>query len=622
MFGVDHLFRHKAKYTNELKSSTTAANEIEMTDKSLKIQIKEKPKVCAIDLEPEIIDALKDKGLQCFSGTLGSQVKVPNSSRANTHPCLPKFDFPPNLHEYDIVIVDLQARDPIEYDESEHRHSSLKGSEKTILLSSYPETIFDPRPVSASILKKELNELFKKETLIIVFSAPEEVVQYHFASLTRYGYKQHEPVEYSLYGLLPCVEEVRNKNGRNIVISSDIKREELRNIFSKYSNNFIYHAVFGHPTEFLQDKRTFVPRDGFIPLLLNADHEIVGFIDIYNPSVFFVIPQIIKEKKEFLIELFDEVLPGMFPKIFPYHDQFLWLKSDFYQVPNKANLLVKKEKINAEYNKALEQIECEIQQNQFTYQFLHDLLTETGDFLVKSVEQFFRWLGFTNIINMDETNPEIKEEDIQIHLNNGLLVVEIKGIRGTSKDSECSQVSKIKYRRAQERGSFDVFALYIVNHQRYLAPHERRNPPFIEQQIADAQSDERGLLTTYELFKLYFNIQEGFVTKEDARYALLQYGLVQFKPSNAHFIGLPLEIHHKGTVLILVIDNTLLYKGATIVVCNDGACSKAEILEIQENGKTVESASNGEIGVQLSCSVLKTSELWLHDTNVKPTSSN
>jgi hypothetical protein len=33
---------------------------------------------------------------------------------------------------------------------------------------------------------------------------------------------------------------------------------------------------------------------------------------------------------------------------------------------------------------------------------------------------------FVNVVNMDETKPEIKEEDIQIPLDNGLLVVEIK----------------------------------------------------------------------------------------------------------------------------------------------------------------------------------------------------
>jgi hypothetical protein len=37
----------------------------------------------------------------------------------------------------------------------------------------------------------------------------------------------------------------------------------------------------------------------------------------------------------------------------------------------------------------------------------------------------------------------------------------------------------------------------------------------------------------------------------------------------------------------------------------------AEILEIRVNDETVESVSDGEIGLKLSHSILKTSELWL-----------
>ncbi len=95
-----------------------------MTDKPLNIQIKEKPRICVIDLEQEVIEALQSKGLYCFPGTLGSQVKVPNSGRQNNHQCLLNFDFPPNLHEYDVVVIDLQAQEPIEYIASEHVHSS------------------------------------------------------------------------------------------------------------------------------------------------------------------------------------------------------------------------------------------------------------------------------------------------------------------------------------------------------------------------------------------------------------------------------------------------------------------------------------------------------------------
>ncbi|MTJ08437.1 hypothetical protein [Anabaena sp. UHCC 0204] len=587
-----------------------------MTDKSSKIQIKETPKICAIDLDPEIIEALRDRGLQCFSGTLGSQVKVPNFNIGNQYPCLPNFDFPPNLHEYDIVIVDLQTHDPIEYKASEHTHLSTKGSKQHILLSKYPEKIFDPRPLSASILYKELVELVEveKETLIIVFSAANEVIEYNFCSLTPYGHQEYNPESHSLYVFLPFLQGILNKNGKNVIISSNI-REEVKNILYKYSKDFRYSAIFEHPTEWVPDENRYIDQNKFIPLLLNNTNEIIGFIySTYHshPSRVFVFPQIINKKREFLIELLDEVLPEIFPKIFPYNDQFSWLKSEKYLLPNQKDFIAKKEKIEDEHKKLVAQIEDDIKQNQVQYQFLHDLLSETGDSLVKSVEQFLIWLGFTNIINMDETKPEIKEEDIQIPLDNGLLVVEIKGIGGTSKDRECSQVNKIKNRRQKDRRTFDVFALYLVNHQRYLPPHERENPPFTQHQIDDAKYEERGLLTTYELFQLYFNIEKGFIKKEDARDALLQYGLVQFKPSNAQFIGTPLEIHHKGTVVILQLDNIPLYTGARIIICNNGDYYSAEIIEIKDKGKIVPSASHGEIGVKLSCSVLKTSQLYLN----------
>lgn len=143
-----------------------------MTDKSLSIQIKERPKICAIDLDQEIIEALQAKGLHCFPGTLGSQVKVPNSGRRDQHSCLLNFDFSPNLHEYDIVIVDLQDREPIEYIKSEHTHSFFKGSEQTLLSSSHPETIFDPRPLSSSILRRKLGDFFPK-TLLLLFFVPQ-----------------------------------------------------------------------------------------------------------------------------------------------------------------------------------------------------------------------------------------------------------------------------------------------------------------------------------------------------------------------------------------------------------------------------------------------------------------
>lgn len=45
--------------------------------------------------------------------------------------------------------------------------------------------------------------------------------------------------------------------------------------------------------------------------------------------------------------------------------------------------------------------------------------------------------------------------------------------------------------------------IYIVNHQRYMNPSLRDNPPFKDNQIDYAEDDERRLLTTWQLFKQF-----------------------------------------------------------------------------------------------------------------------
>jgi hypothetical protein len=585
-----------------------------MTNQVSSIQIKKKPKICAIDLSQEIVEAIQSQNLDCYSGTLGSQIKVPNSGLKNVHYCLLNYDFPRNLHEYDIVVVDLQGREPIEYNESEHINSS-KWREKTVFSCRYPATIFDPRPLSSSCLNWELRDFFSKETLIIVFCSAEDTSKYEPTMITPTCSQGIGIIEHSLYEFLSCLEIGYNNKPGESVVASDIGKE-IGSFLHKYSKDFIYEIMFQHPTKLAPGELQQIKRNDFVPLLLNSDNEIVGFRDSSLKSSIFAFPQLQNNKKNFLIEFIDEILPALFPKIFPYSEKFSWLNSQNYFLPNQASLLEKKAEIENGYKASLVRVEEEIEENQAKYKFLHNLITETGDNLVKSVEHFLDWLGFENIINMDETNPEIKEEDLQISLEEGILVVEVKGIGGTSKDGECSQINKIKHRRSEQRKSFDVSALYIVNHQRSLPPLERKNPPFNEQQISDAELDKRGLLDTYEIFKLYSRIEDGFITKEDARDSLLNYGLVQFKPSKSLLLGYPLKIHHKGQVIILDIVNLTLHKNATIIVCNDESWFRAKILEIKLNDEKVESISEGKVGVELDHSVLKTSVLWLEDATI------
>ena len=157
---------------------------------------------------------------------------------------------------------------------------------------------------------------------------------------------------------------------------------------------------------------------------------------------------------------------------------------------------------------------------------------------------------------MDEFLVDTKEEDIQIEMEAGLIIIEAKGIGGTSRDDECSQISKIRSRRCEERNKFDVIALYIVNHQRHIPPLERKNPPFTENQVHDAELEKRGLLTTWDLYNLYFNVENGMISKKRAIECLMKPGLIKFIPDKITKLNLVKEIYQNGEVVIFDLIST------------------------------------------------------------------
>src|SRR5690606_33827519 len=113
-----------------------------------------------------------------------------------------------------------------------------------------------------------------------------------------------------------------------------------------------------------------------------------------------------------------------------------------------AELLQDRVYLEERFNKDIAENKKELDSLKVKYKFLSDLLVESGEALVSAVEEYLKWLEFESVVNLDDTNPDLLEEDIQVDCKGRFLVVEIKGIGGTSTDKDCSQISKIKYRRA------------------------------------------------------------------------------------------------------------------------------------------------------------------------------
>jgi len=120
------------------------------------------------------------------------------------------------------------------------------------------------------------------------------------------------------------------------------------------------------------------------------------------------------------------------------------------------------------------------------------------------------------------------------------------------------------------------------------------------------------LLTTYDLFNLYFNIENGLVTKDDARGALYEYGVVSFSPSHSvqHIVD-GIEIYHSGTVVVLNLTGRKIEIGARVILDHAGRYSLSEVLDLQVNDSSVAEAASGEVGIKLSEPLKKGGSIWL-----------
>ncbi|MCB6902914.1 hypothetical protein LK429_06220 [Hoylesella buccalis] len=80
-----------------------------------------KTKICAIDLEDDILSFLK-KDFEVFEGTMGAKIEILQRVRNcyDSVSLLLNYDFPTNIQEYDILIQDMGYEKVIPYSEEEH----------------------------------------------------------------------------------------------------------------------------------------------------------------------------------------------------------------------------------------------------------------------------------------------------------------------------------------------------------------------------------------------------------------------------------------------------------------------------------------------------------------------
>ena len=556
-----------------------------------------KTKICCLNIDQEVCDVLS-KTFEVYNGSLGKlvDVKEQNQQFGQAH-LLSNNDFPKNVHEYEIFITDLANYTIVEYKEEDHQKKNIVGNTDEYFISEYPTTLFNPIPFGCMLLKARTNKgAVSRPKLNIIFQFEKQDVEYTIHDVAAYSTRNDTCFKETNFSI---TEDFTDKT----IYGNEVQICNLpiaRTLFNSFINEITYHQTFKQPTTWDKEKNMTVLNDYFIPLLKNKLGQIISYIWISEREITFMLPQL-KSKNQFLEILFKEVLYQYYSDYFPEIETKTWTLNHQYYLPEQQRLEEEKQKATKKYQEEIERIDKELEAASNNYKFLHDILIETGDKLVKSVITYLKWLGFDNAIEKDKTATEgLFEEDIQIDLGEkGLLIIEVKGINGTSKDSECSQISKIRHRRCKERNRFDVFALYIANNERNVEPLKRTIPPFNDNQIQDAINDERGLMYTWQLFNLYFNVENGFISKEEARNRFLQIGLVDFTP-NLKELGKPYKFYQNHTVICVELNHNTIHIGDTLAYEKDGRYYPITIAEIQQDEKPIKEVSDGKVGIKVN----------------------
>lgn len=337
--------RSKIRRSHDVdETSAVAAANIES---SLVPAKQERPRVCLIDVDEGIAESLRSRSMNCFSGTLGSLVSVPNKgyeSHQRTHDCLLNCRFPDNLHEYDIVVIDLQNKKTVEYDLDHHVRSQAKGHVQQAFRSTYPETLFDPRPAAAQALGNELQAFLSRETVCVIFAAENDLVMYYPVESTPTGIKQCDTIPLSLYGFyhdLPSIVPLKGTDTRVLIDTSS----ELGQLLRRHNASSKYETAFAHPMRWKEQQR--VESDDFIPLMSAMSGEAISYVHKRQKNCTFVFP-VITDKKAFLIDMMERVLPEWFPAMFPYSTRFIWLKDESHTCCLMRKCLSAKEKESGE----------------------------------------------------------------------------------------------------------------------------------------------------------------------------------------------------------------------------------------------------------------------------------
>lgn len=556
------------------------------------------PKILLVDVDTFTKNRLCDDGFNIDYGTLGKKYKEERYEECGFNYNLPY------ITEKDIVIINM--KEDGSYGVNPLKSEPNNGDHEGFIMPD-GSNIFNPRCFSGLFYHKEFEKILNNGSIVIIFADKKYIEVYHPVDYNSGICVYKNKLKVSNYDWIPHahLNPVNCVSGKEIYFNKETENV-VKPIFSDCENDITYHCTFN-----------VVDKQNEFVICKNNLNEPIAFLRKYGLEdtlgYIIVLPQF-KDLYKPIKNLINEFLPLLKPEFFPDFVKNSWVDSEEYILPDVKTLTIKKENIIKEYEQKLKELDEDIINKKSEYKFLNGLLTSDGydDFLVDNVMKTLNYIGYKDVVNVDDLVEGNRQEDLRILDNGQFTVVEIKGHNGNPTEDDCQALVKYISRNMKSENRVDIHGILIVNHHKLKAPLGRPYPAFTEQQISDAIRDDYTLVSTWELYKSVRLLQKELITFDDIDTGLHTKGLFNSLPAPWQFIGKIQHQFNNHKIACFYLEADKINIGDELIIENGNDYFKITIDEMMVNDKPVSTAKKGDkLSINIKTPILKHSNIYV-----------
>ena len=515
-----------------------------------------KPKILLIDLPAGAEAGLIAGGFNVHTGTFGCPFAVPKGDGANQVISNASL---PNHTEQEVVVIDLTQPAVVRPKPGPPLQNGEEG-----WFAQGGVGVIDPRPLVMVSAQKAFDRILDSGGVFVVFAAPRLTQKYCWGTIRYQTLEPEHERAFSNWDFLPlfsssCLRVTADQGTELHSLAGD-------GVLGRFLRDHLDGAECAASLVPLFNYNPAGNGATFLPLVGNKHGGVVGGAVVWSerPGRVYILPQL-PDKARAVSDLIRQVLPELWPNLFPYFVGSGWVHGGDYEHPSVLERQEAQEQVRKQAEAEIARLEAEIEVERDRFGFLHTLLTGTGEELVAAAKAALEFVGFDKVVSVDDGESGNLQEDLQVHDRSPTLLFEIKGIAGQPTEGDTQQVTKYVLRRIKQWSRTDVAGVVLVNAQRHrpALDREHRNA-FTAPQVTDAEANETGLMTTWDLFRLIRGMVRWKWPPKAVQDLFYHQGRLPCVPSHYRRVGVVAHFYTKQSVLSVEVEDSELRVGDVV----------------------------------------------------------